>query len=125
MERDGIPFRSRGLEYSVLLRTIDASETSPATLRLEIEDLSFLSPSCSSNNNNNINNGAPLSPDAALSPLDGRFVGEFSKQYVEDITRKTGNFKKFPTFVKMLLSAFDHGAQMLSGVNAGKTDDTN
>lgn len=31
--------------------------------------------------------------------------GEFSAKYVEDITAKTGNFKKFPVFVKMLASA--------------------
>ncbi|GMH44351.1 hypothetical protein BSKO_12285 [Bryopsis sp. KO-2023] len=34
-----------------------------------------------------------------------RWKGEFSSRYVEDITAKTGNFKKYPTFTTMLLSA--------------------
>ena len=31
--------------------------------------------------------------------------GDFQQKYIEDITNKTGCFKKFPVFVKMLLSA--------------------
>lgn len=31
--------------------------------------------------------------------------GDFSSKYIEDITAKTGNYKKFTVFVKMLLSA--------------------
>jgi len=31
--------------------------------------------------------------------------GEFTSKYIEDITQKTGNFKKFPIFVKMFISA--------------------
>ncbi|GFR50998.1 hypothetical protein Agub_g13324 [Astrephomene gubernaculifera] len=34
-----------------------------------------------------------------------RWRGDFTSRYIEDITAKTGNFKKFPVFVKMLLSA--------------------
>ncbi|PNH10242.1 Coiled-coil domain-containing protein 61 [Tetrabaena socialis] len=34
-----------------------------------------------------------------------RWRGDFTSRYIEDITSKTGNFKKFPVFVKMLLSA--------------------
>ena len=31
--------------------------------------------------------------------------GDFSAKYVEEITNKTGSYKKFAVFVKMLLSA--------------------
>lgn len=34
-----------------------------------------------------------------------RWRGEFTQRYVEDITSKTGNFKKYHVFAKMLLSA--------------------
>ncbi|KAJ1478184.1 hypothetical protein T484DRAFT_1905047 [Baffinella frigidus] len=34
-----------------------------------------------------------------------RWHGEFSSAYVEEVTQKTGNFKKFDTFVKMLKSS--------------------
>jgi len=34
-----------------------------------------------------------------------RWRGDFTSRYIEDITGKTGNFKKYPVFVKMLLSA--------------------
>jgi coiled-coil domain-containing protein 61 len=30
--------------------------------------------------------------------------GDFSVKYIEEITNKTGSFKKFSVFVKMLLS---------------------
>jgi coiled-coil domain-containing protein 61 len=36
-----------------------------------------------------------------------RWKGEYSSAYIEDITQKTGNFKKFPLFLKMLSSALD------------------
>ena len=31
--------------------------------------------------------------------------GEYSADYLENITNKTGSFKKFPVFAKMLLSS--------------------
>jgi coiled-coil domain-containing protein 61 len=31
---------------------------------------------------------------------------QFTSQYLEEITAKTGNFKKYPVFLKMLLSSF-------------------
>eukprot|EP00879_Flechtneria_rotunda_P015934 GHRR01016664.1.p1 GENE.GHRR01016664.1~~GHRR01016664.1.p1 ORF type:complete len:521 (+),score=205.06 GHRR01016664.1:133-1695(+) len=37
-----------------------------------------------------------------------RWRGEFGAKYVEDITSKTGNFKKFAVFVRMLQSAVTH-----------------
>ncbi len=36
-----------------------------------------------------------------------RWSGDFTSQYVEEITHKAGNFKKFAVFCKMLVSAFD------------------
>ena len=38
-------------------------------------------------------------------PTHDRWSGEFSSRYIEDITAKTGNFKKFPVFVRMLQTA--------------------
>ncbi|KAJ3302609.1 hypothetical protein HDU93_006586, partial [Gonapodya sp. JEL0774] len=32
---------------------------------------------------------------------------EFTADYIEDITRRTGNFKKYPVFVEMLASALN------------------
>jgi coiled-coil domain-containing protein 61 len=32
--------------------------------------------------------------------------GDYQSKYIEDITQKTGCFKKFNVFTKMLLSAF-------------------
>ena len=37
-----------------------------------------------------------------------RWRGDFSSAYVEEMTHKTGNFKKFPIFVKMLASSLHH-----------------
>mmetsp|Transcript_1631 Transcript_1631/g.4154 ORF Transcript_1631/g.4154 Transcript_1631/m.4154 type:complete len:123 (+) Transcript_1631:45-413(+) len=39
-----------------------------------------------------------------------RWRGDFSAKYIEDITSKTGNFKKFPVFVRMLLSGLQQGS---------------
>ena len=36
-----------------------------------------------------------------------RWSGDFTSQYVEEITLKAGNFKMFSVFVKMLISALD------------------
>ena len=37
------------------------------------------------------------------------WMGDFSAQYVEEITRKTGSFKKFALFVQMLEAALGDG----------------
>ena len=31
--------------------------------------------------------------------------GDFTAKYIEDVTNKTGSYKKFSVFVKMMLSA--------------------
>ena len=38
--------------------------------------------------------------------VNERWYGEFTAQYIEEITHKAGNFKKCPVFVKMLSAAF-------------------
>ena len=40
------------------------------------------------------------------SDSNERWTGEFTSQYIEEITLKAGNFKKFSTFVKMVCSGF-------------------
>ena len=40
------------------------------------------------------------------SQFHDRWHGEFTSQYIEEITHKAGNFKKFNVFVKMLCAAF-------------------
>ncbi len=42
-------------------------------------------------------------PTHVFQKDDGsRWHGEFSSNYIEEVTHKTGNFKKFSVFVKML-----------------------
>lgn len=36
------------------------------------------------------------------------WVGRHSKEYIQELTRKTGNFKKFGVFVEMLLSTVEN-----------------
>eukprot|EP01038_Epipyxis_sp_PR26KG_P007211 gene7211-9841_t len=47
-----------------------------------------------------------ISLEIENSTSNERWSGEFTSQYIEEITQKAGNFKKFPVFVKMLISAF-------------------
>jgi hypothetical protein len=40
-----------------------------------------------------------------------RWIGEFSAKYIEEMSLKTGNFKKFSLFVKMLSSALSKASE--------------
>ncbi|CAG9323610.1 unnamed protein product [Blepharisma stoltei] len=40
-----------------------------------------------------------------------KWLGDFTAQYIETMTQKTNNFKKFPTFVKMLISALEKNSE--------------
>lgn len=40
-----------------------------------------------------------------------RWSGDFTAQYVEEITMKAGSFKKFDIFLKMMVSAFDKDSE--------------
>ena len=40
-----------------------------------------------------------------------RWTGEFSAKYVEEMSLKTGNFKKFTLFIKMLSSALSKSSE--------------
>jgi coiled-coil domain-containing protein 61 len=40
-----------------------------------------------------------------------RWRGDFSSQYIEEITQKTGNFKKFVVFVRMLMTAIENSSE--------------
>jgi len=78
------PFTSTsGTSYTLTI----SSCIDPTSLRLSIDDHSVLS--------------------HTHDPSAGFFVGEFGKQYIEEITRKTGSFKKFPIFLTMLLSSLE------------------
>jgi coiled-coil domain-containing protein 61 len=33
------------------------------------------------------------------------YRGDFTAKYIEEITKKTGNYKKFSVFIKMILEA--------------------
>lgn len=37
-----------------------------------------------------------------------RWLGDFPVSYIEEITHKTGNYKKFNVFMKMLNTALDN-----------------
>ena len=52
-------------------------------------------------------NDAQLELDLEDTATNERWSGSFTSQYVEEITLKAGNFKKFSVFVKMLISSFD------------------
>lgn len=43
-----------------------------------------------------------------------RWTGEFSAQFVEDLTHKTGNFKRFNVFTKMLATALEDRSSAVS-----------
>lgn len=45
--------------------------------------------------------------DVEQEDVVARWHGEFASKYIEDISQKTGNFKRFATFVRMLRSALD------------------
>ncbi|GAB9472052.1 hypothetical protein Gpo141_00009244 [Globisporangium polare] len=47
----------------------------------------------------------PLSPRPTAAHEWTCWTGNFPSAYIEELTRKTGNFKRFPIFVNMLLSA--------------------
>ena len=51
--------------------------------------------------------GAMISLEIEETVSNERWSGEFTAQYMEEITLKAGNFKKFSVFVKMLISSFD------------------
>ena len=61
-----------------------------ALLRLEVELLDCENSHCSTSQGH----------------VNERWYGEFTSQYIEEITHKAGNFKKCPVFVKMLSAAF-------------------
>ncbi|KAL6764801.1 protein required for templated centriole assembly [Haematococcus lacustris] len=50
-------------------------------------------------------NGDTMCVEVEQKSDASRWRGDFTSRYIEDITSKTGNFKKFHVFVKMLLSA--------------------
>lgn len=43
-----------------------------------------------------------------LKQEEEEWVGRHSKEYIQELTRKTGNFKKFGVFVEMLLSTVEN-----------------
>ncbi len=51
-------------------------------------------------------NGPILTLEAEQVDTNERWSGEFTAEYIEEITHKARSFKKFETFVKMLMSAF-------------------
>lgn len=40
-----------------------------------------------------------------------RWTGSFAATYIEEVTRKTGNFKRFPVYLRMLQGAMDESSQ--------------
>ncbi len=49
--------------------------------------------------------GGALTVDLEELATGAAWHGEFSASYIENITSKTGSFKRFPIFVKMLMGA--------------------
>ena len=50
---------------------------------------------------------AGLTVEAERDDTSERWIGTFGAAFVEEITAKTGNFKKYEVFVKMLVGALD------------------
>ena len=40
-----------------------------------------------------------------------RWRGDYTSKYIEDVTQKTGNFKKFTVFVKMLINSLENSSE--------------
>ena len=59
---------------------------------------------------NSSNHGKTLLVDIEQEASGARWTGEFASKYIEDITQKTGNFKRFSVFVNMLRKALDSGS---------------
>eukprot|EP00949_MAST-11_sp_MAST-11-sp1_P002170 g2170.t1 len=55
--------------------------------------------------------GGTLAVDIEQEDAPSRWHGEFSSKYIEEITQKTGNFKRFAIFTKMLRSALEHESE--------------
>ncbi|MEW5297225.1 MAG: hypothetical protein WDW36_000449 [Sanguina aurantia] len=56
-------------------------------------------------------NGDTLTLEIEQKSDCSRWRADFTSRYIEDITSKTGNFKKFLVFVKMLLSAVTQASE--------------
>ncbi|CAM9719058.1 unnamed protein product, partial [Discosporangium mesarthrocarpum] len=54
-----------------------------------------------------------LRVEAETEAGTSRWAGEFPWKYVEGITRRTGNVKRFPVFVRMLLSGLDQDSDSI------------
>ena len=59
----------------------------------------------------NSNQSKTLLIDIEQTQSGARWCGEFNSKYIEDITNKTGNFKRFSVFVNMLRKALDSGSE--------------
>jgi coiled-coil domain-containing protein 61 len=55
-------------------------------------------------------NSEALAVEVEETKTGHRWRGEYSKKYIEDITQKTGNAKKFSVFVKMLLNSLENSS---------------
>eukprot|EP00899_Mesostigma_viride_P014638 jgi/Mesvir1/23175/Mv22647-RA.1 len=56
-------------------------------------------------------NGDTLCIEVEQKDNGYRWRGDFTSRYIEDITQKTGNFKKYNVFVKMLLTALTESSE--------------
>ena len=49
--------------------------------------------------------------EAEEARTGSRWRGDYSSKYIEDVTQKTGNFKKFVVFVKMLIGSLENATE--------------
>ena len=49
--------------------------------------------------------------EAEESRTGRRWRGDYTSKYIEDVTTKTGNFKKFTVFVRMLLNSLENASE--------------
>ena len=69
--------------------------------------------------------GKTLLVDIEQEESGARWTGEFAAKYVEDITQKTGNYKRFSVFVNMLRKSLDNSGSNSVFVDLLTTADLN
>jgi coiled-coil domain-containing protein 61 len=69
--------------------------------------------------------GKTLLVDIEQEESGARWTGEFAAKYVEDITQKTGNYKRFSVFVNMLRKSLDNSGNNSVFVDLLTTADLN
>jgi hypothetical protein len=98
-------FHGIGYNLTITVSHGGNSSSSPSSLS-QFQESSYTSSSSSSSSSSSTLTPEPtLFVDLEELSSSATWHGEFSASYVENITRKTGSFKRFDVLVKMLVGA--------------------